>query len=404
MSWTDRLRPMEYRSPSGATFSLLFDEVARTGGKKAPVTEYPLQDQAGVQDLGNLTPRYQVVCYISGPDYDTESDRFWDSLDETGIGRLTHPRWGVIEVVPLSKEQREGFVEGASRAVFNIGFIRASERAFAAPRVLTSTDDRISALAAAADEQNVATLDGVDTTDPRQQAAISDAVTESVALAETQVQSFVTDQDILSAFSGAVSDITRNIDTLMETPLDLAERIAALYQIPPRSVISILAKINGYTTIFNGFRSTFLNIAATYGEFAEKIAALFMRTTLTSVANATTTGTIPTRSDAQRVVDALSSLRASVIADIETIESAPDYTGERLSEQALSRAIENIIDRSLSLPTERVLILDRSVTPLTLAWELYGGIDRLDELIDYNGFGGNQLLILDHGTEVRWYV
>ncbi len=71
---------------------------------------------------------------------------------------------------------------------------------------------------------------------------------------------------------------------------------------------------------------------------------------------------------------------------------------------AISSALNGLIDQALNLPTERVIILDREMTPLDLVWELYGDIERLEEFIEYNNLCGDEILWLTRGREVRWYV
>ena len=107
MSVFDRLRTMRYIAPSGSEFVLEFDELVRTLGKKSIASEYPGRDAGSVQDLGRRTRRYPIVCYISGPDYDEEADRFAAALEESGPGVLEHPRWGTLDVHPSLARQHD---------------------------------------------------------------------------------------------------------------------------------------------------------------------------------------------------------------------------------------------------------------------------------------------------------
>lgn len=120
------------------------------------------------------------------------------------------------------------------------------------------------------------------------------------------------------------------------------------------------------------------------------------------------TGSIPTRTQAGNIVDGLTGLYSDIITTIESLEKAGnftvDYETTRLTLQTVSGSVGNLIDRALSLPTEKTLTLDRNITPLQLAWELYGDIDRLDELIEYNNLQGDTILLIPRDTEVHWYA
>ncbi|MFW6312498.1 MAG: DNA circularization N-terminal domain-containing protein [Spirochaetota bacterium] len=405
MPWTDRLLTMEYRSPSGDRFVLQFDDLARTGGKKAPVTEFPGQDQAGVQELGELTPRFPITCYITGVDYDQEADRFWAALEEEGAGRLAHPRWGTIEVLPLQKEQREQFVDGAGRAVFSIEFIKVSDRSFEFPRVSTSVDDRIVSSADDAQEAITASLDGVDTTDVLQQSAVSEFAADAATTVVSEFDAILDEaDDIRAEIEETAAEINRNIDALVEDPQELISTFVGLVRAPAIAGKSVIQKVRGYSGLGTALGAQLASVGSEYADFGLQVSLGIWRAIMFAAGLATTEGGIATRADAQRVADALTDLQSTATTAIESLETEPDYTAQAAANLVVTRALDNLIDRSLSLPTERVLTLDRAVTPLTLTWELYGGIDRLDELISYNNLRGDELLMIPRGREVRWYA
>jgi prophage DNA circulation protein len=130
MSYIDRLRTLKYTSPKGTSFNLQFDDLSRNGTRKIAVSESPDKDLPSIQDLGLAAEKYPVEVYISGADYDKEADRFFNALREKGVAELAHPRWGNMQVIPLSFSQVEKFVDGARRAVFTIEFVRASVETF----------------------------------------------------------------------------------------------------------------------------------------------------------------------------------------------------------------------------------------------------------------------------------
>jgi len=151
MSYADRLRILKYTSPNGTIFTLQFDDLSRNGTRKISVSEAPDKDLPSIQDLGLAAEKYPVDVYISGADYDKQADRFFNALREKGPAQLSHPRWGDMQVIPLSFSQVEKFVDGARRAVFSIDFVRASEETFPVVATADSADieDSISAVGTA---------------------------------------------------------------------------------------------------------------------------------------------------------------------------------------------------------------------------------------------------------------
>lgn len=406
--YTDRLRELKYISPGGEEFTLQFDSLSRRGGKKAPVSEFPGQDQGAIQDLGETTLVFPITCYISGPDYDEEADRFWQALTEDGTGRLLHPRYGNHNVLPSSKTQTEEFVNGTRRAVFEIEFIKADDEQLEFPKIVTAADLGLGTFADTAAETITQSVPE-EVTDPGLLTQLSDTVTgavDTISGAVDKITGFT--DDIIEAVDGAINEITRNIDTLIAAPQDLMESLLTLYRLPARAIVDVEAKINGYATIYEGLVDSFIETTEEYGEIFGLIAAGNLSAIGIAAAEATIMGNIPTRKQAGNIVYNLSDLQANINDSIEEIETAGsfnyDYNVALATENVISGALNNLIDRALSLPTEKVFILDRNITPIQLAYELYGDLDRLDFLIDYNNFTGDDLFLLYRGTEVRWYA
>ncbi len=138
MSYLDRLRTAKYIAPSGSIFIFKFNDLKRSGGKKAPIQEFPQQNEADVKDLGNLADRYPVELFFTGADYDQIADSFKEALAEKGPATLLHPRWGDLSVLPLTYIQSEGFVDGMRQARFSIDFVRVADVEY--PTTTVQTD------------------------------------------------------------------------------------------------------------------------------------------------------------------------------------------------------------------------------------------------------------------------
>jgi prophage DNA circulation protein len=426
MAWEDRLRKFVYLPPNGGRFDAQFDSLSRSGGRKAPVTELPGQDQARVQNLGVMTPRYPVDIYFSGPDYDQTADRFWNALDQDGAATIEHPRWGVLSVIPLTKSQTEQFVNGVGRAVFSIDFIRVSTEVRAYPRVRTSPSDLVSVTADAAVEQILADMADVDTTGLAEVAAIEGTVTETVAefteLSEAMLSSpdvaivvglltepetpTLNDQalDMIRQISELSDEIVRDIDDVADAPVLFAQRLIQLHRLPSSVAISVDRKIKGYKAIATTLTDIYVGLANTYSEFAERISLAALWALLIGASESTTTGALVTRADAQEVVETLASIRSSIVEAVEDIGGVPNFEANALADSVATSAIDNVIGRALALPTEALTVLDRQITPLQFVWESDGNTDRLDEFIAFNRLSGDKILMLEIGDEVRWYV
>lgn len=407
MSYLDRLRELRYISPSGAEFTLEFDELTETGGKKAPASEFPGQNQGAVQDLGEIIGTFPITCYISGADYDIPADAFWKSLAETGPGQLIHPRWGNHYVLPTQKQRTEQFVDGTGRAVFTITFLRVNETQFTYPTAVTDFPSVVTA-------QVEATAEAID-------AAVPEELTDLNTIAGTKTAVLSAMDTVTTAFndltdlsdntrkeiSQAINDIVTDIDDLVTAPADLMESVLDLFRLPASEEIDISVKLNGYVAIYTGLANEFVTTAQQYGEDFGKIGAAIMEALGISAAEATTAGKITTNTDAGNVINNLNSTLAGIKGTIEGIESAggftADYEMQLQSDLTTSAAINGLIDEALNLPTEQTLTLDREVTAIQIVYELYGNLDNLDLFMEYNNLQGDAILIIPRGTLIRWY-
>lgn len=409
MSYLERLSEMKYTSPSGKIFSLNFDELSRSGGKKVPVVEFPGQNQGAIQDLGEITITFPVTCYISGADYDTESDRFWEALSEPGKGTLDHPRWGRISVVPSTRRQAEDFIEGASRAVFTIEFIKADDKAFDYPRIGSAPELKLSGDVDAAAASITASVADVEITDPGEKAALKKNTLDSVAgfrdgMKKVSAQSAELSRNI----QAQVRKIEREIDSYVLAPAELMTAMLDLYRLPGQIITDVQAKIAGYVTAYSNIINGFLGTTQQYGERLGIIAVGQSSAIITAAAESSGTGAIATRGDAARSIQALAGLYDTVKTSIDALgeigQFQADYEAQKAVNVAVSLAINSLFERALNLPTEQVQIMEKNISPLEMVYELYGGIDRLDQFIEYNDLQGDEILIIPRGREVRWYA
>lgn len=407
MSYQARLREMIYTAPSGQSFTLQFSDLSRTGGKKAPVTEFPGQNQGSVQDLGNVTPTFPVSCWISGADYDLDADRFYDAIHETGPGDLSHPRWGDLKVLPILESQTEAFVEGARRATFQMTFIRVSEQSFIYPQ---SAIDYQTSVTANTDLTAVAIAESVpiEVTDTRTLAGLTEGVTATLAVITNAFDNItgLTD-DIRTEIDQTVRDIENNIDELVTAPADLMTAMLKLYRLPGSVIVDVQEKLDSYETIYTTLIDGYVTATLQYGAQFGIITAANISAMNATNAEASTYGDIPTRDAAGNVVSSVDSLNGNILESIEDLEAAGDFASDyNLQLQmgiGVTDAITGLIDQSLNLPAERIVILDREVTPIQLVYELYGDLEQLEFFIEYNALQGCEILLLPRGKSVRWF-
>ena len=125
MAWRDRLLPASFR----AVPFFIREHHTPVTGRRVEVHEYPGQDNRYTEDLGEITPSYDLDAYVLGDDYTFARDRLIRACNEREAGTLIHPYLGVQRVVCVDCRIRESTREGALARVY-LRFVDAGQNLF----------------------------------------------------------------------------------------------------------------------------------------------------------------------------------------------------------------------------------------------------------------------------------
>lgn len=398
MSFRDRLRPLTFISAEkGTEFTPSWDVLDRSFDKKASVHESVGNDKANVQDLGNSNQSYPFTLYFCGNDYDKIADAFYEALRESGAATLKHPRWGNLSVMPIKVHQSENFVEGLRMAVFELEFIESPP-----PESVVSTSATSAAIQSAADSaaSTIATGAGMATDSPGKLAQMKSAVKGAVAKYRKAFQAMTGLVDsVKQEIEMACRDIESGIDDLAQDPALLAQSLVSLSRAPARAEASIRAKVEGYIDLISG------NIADLAGLDEPARAALVANLSgiAVSVCEATTVGTLMSRPDAIAVRDSLETALANVSSAFDDYYT-PEPAVLSAIEEIRASTRDYLLSSAFSLPSELSFTTDREYFPLDLAYKLTGNADDFPAIAEFNDWGGDFLLVIPTGVEVRYYA
>lgn len=405
MAWNDRLKDARYISPLGVINNLNYENVSKTIEKKTTGFEFPDANGTLVQDLGHTGRRYPFKVFFWGDNYDLEANVFEESLLERGPGKLEHPLYGTVDVVPFGPlKRRDDLKEAANQAVYEVTFWETIGVVYP-----TGQEDPVSRVLSAIDEYNAALADEFD-----ENMDLESAVDKSIlknsnkslldSTADT-LQSIADTVDEVSKQFNAINDsINNGIDILISKPRTLAFQTTQLIQAPGRAVTSISARLDAYFGLSSGITE---DTAGSANDFftSDLYAATYVTGSVISVVN----NTFETRSEALSAAEIL-------LAQLEAVNNWKDENLQILElidiggsyqqlQDAVALAAGFLVDISFSLKQERSVTLDRDRTIIDLAAELYGSVDdQLDFLINSNGLSGSEILELPRGREIVYYV
>ena len=408
MAWNDRIREAAYTSPGGIRIVFAYENVRKTVDKKTTGFEFPDADGTFVQDLGHTGRRYPLRLFFSGTDYDLQSEAFEAALLERGPGKLEHPVYGVVDVVPFGAiTRRDDLKTGANQAIFEVTFWETINLIYPTTQI-----DPASSVLAAVEGYNVAASDefaealslnsAVErVTFKNQYIILLDTVSSGLqTIADTQY-------DVRQQFNAIVDSVERGIDILVSEPLALAFQTTQLIQAPARALTNIKARLDSYATLADLIVWGDDSLAKDRNEFQTK--DIYVSTYVTGSIVSTVNNQFITKVEAieaaEQVLDQFESVAAWRDDNFELIEEIDTGGAYQKLQEAVAVTAGFLVEISFSLKQERRVVLDRARTIIDIAAELYGAIDtELDFLISSNGLSGSEILELPAGREVVYYV
>lgn len=437
MAWSDRLTQASYTAPSGTTFIFEYEDVSRSANKKVGAFNFPLLDGTYYQDLGSEGGRYPLLIYLSGANYDLLADQFFDALCERGPGILNHPRYGKRNVLPLSVKQEDRLVSSANQAIFNVDFAETIEDVnITAQDPLSVVDDNIEDLKEQTGndfEDLFGIVDG-DTL-----ASFKSQVDDVVNKIDDTLRDLMEDS---SSFTAAISEISNNIDDLINYPSTLINQLSNIILMPAREIgnsyRNILAgyseltrQINnaidldrienllgvghGNTSVVNeSYAQSNLNSVQMSQTLALTAISAISRAAVEFASN----DLLQTRKNAINLASDINDLWDETRSFYDTTQNlfigvgSLDYEWQQNDgvienvDSSVKFSVGNLRDVSYSLYQERRITTDTETNIILLAAKYYKDVSNasLDKVINYNSLAGEEILLVPANKELVFYV
>lgn len=402
MAWQDRVREAAYTSPGGTRLTFDYEDVGREFDKRVAAFDFPDASGTYVQTVGRSSKRYPLRVYLWGPDYDRLADAFEKALAEPGVGKLEHPIYGTVDVVPAGTiTRRDDLKTGGNQAVIELAFWETIGLVYP-----TSQSDPAADVLDALDGYNTAAAEGyadlADLATAVERALAKNAYTEFMDSASDALDFVARQQEGVERIFNAIYDsITLGIDTLISDPLTLAFQTTQLIQAPSRAAAAIRARLSAYSDLLQAILS---GNGADVSRTRER--DLFAGGAVSGAVLAVVNNQFETKAQAIDAATTVLEQWAAYIAWRDENLGGID-TGEAY--QQLQRAVALttgfLVEISFTLKQERRVVLDRARSIIDLCAELYGEVDPvLDFFIESNDLTGSEILELPRGRAIVYYV
>jgi hypothetical protein len=442
-TWRDRLKPAAYTSPLTKTrVTFDFEDLSRSFPIRGTQFDFPGVNNSYIQQSGYGSRKYPFACFFSGPQCDLLATQFEKILLEPGTGRLEHPIYGTVDVVPLGDVDRSDALKSAcNQSVVAVTWLTTTGAIYP-----SSQNNAQNEIAGFLNGFNLALGNGMPKlsklSDTLSAIATIQKFLKNVKKSLSKIKGAIASvsqgvTDVRSVIAGGFDAINEGMDVLIGAPLQLALQISNLIQAPGRALTGIESRLNAYADLAN---SIFGSSEANPGPALSAGSILLARQTkvandfnlsnlfaLNAVAGSVVSATTqpiggpnsPFTSRAQVVsaaaavlgqLDAVTAWRDAGFTALGAVDMPADLqidTGEAYAalQQLVAIAAGYLIRASFSLLPEKTITLSRPRTIIDLSAEIYGRVDddTLNRLINTNNLSGDELLELPQNRRIVYY-
>lgn len=406
MAWDDRLLEAAYTSPSGQRIAFDYEDVSFQVEKKTAGFTFPDANGTLVQDNGLAGRQFPLRVILWGENCDLGATAFIAALSERGAGKLEHPVYGVVTVVPFGAiTRRDDLVTAANQSIVEVTFWETIGTAYP-----TGQTDPAAEVLAAVNAYNAAmaeaTAAGLDTSTAQNRAGLRGRFTAALQKTRELLRPVARAQaDVQRQFDTVYQSISLAIDVLVADPTTLAFQTAVLIQAPSRAAAAISDRLSAYRALANSILSE--GSASTANDLYS--GDVFASTAVSGSVLSAVNNQFETKTDALAAA-------AEILAQFDQVAAWRDAsfplsgevdTGEpyRQLQAAVALAAGYLVEISFTLKQERRIVLDRARTIVDLCAELYGQVDEvLDFFIQSNNLTGSEILELPRGRTIVYYT
>jgi prophage DNA circulation protein len=383
--------------------TFLYEDVGRAVDLRGTVYEFPDAQGSYVQRTGRSGNRYPLRLIFSGPDHVEQAEDFEQALLAPGVGKLEHPVYGPVDVVPygdLAREER--LVTEGNQTTLELTFYETLRQVYA----IASGDPATAAVSAVtryndAARNKLLSLGGL-VTSPEFKAKYSRLLDDTKSgLSKVAAYSQASE----TRFNAIYDSVNGGISLLVGDPLTLASQTTSFIESAARAPSRILDRLAAYgnlaaSIIQRGIALTPLDLHSS---------DLFVATHVIGQSLSVLDHTFTTKPEAIGAAQSIAATFDAVVAWRDaSFTATPDAGADELHE-ALQDTVATVtgylVQLSFTLLQERRVRLAGPRCPLELCAELYGALDeKLQFFIDSNALSWDEHLLIPAGREVVYYV
>lgn len=372
---------VECVAASYAGVPFFVEETSSSGGREVVTKPLPFSDSHVNEDLGKKVLGITCSIYLTGADCETKREQLEEVLNKEGAFEFIHPHYGRMN---------------ARCTAYTLSF-KKTEQEFIAGELTFVPEKDVKKQAKSVEDLRGVTMAKSDATLDSSKSKFSQlfsiagkakAVVDAVADSTTKMLDDIEDARgslrKVSAFVNTISQIRENVQLAMMTPGDFANRIQNLLTMVDETVSD--DGENGYVNESLVMMSAVLKKKqAGANVAANNLSAEIDRLALMSAASMAIRSVMRSKfTSADEALEMQSAVTAGFDAACESVDDADDYIALMDLQAA---ALKYLRDEMTNLAVIVELPLNGTRDILSVCFDCYGNLDRVDEVLERNDVG-----------------
>jgi|SRR6185437_9919958 len=409
MSWLDKVQ-QDYTITCGDGTSYTVSWLNASKGIEYNIATFEFKELAGTL-VYRGTPRgtkYVLEIYFQGDDHLDVSSSFEVSAANPAPWTISHPYYGQLYVQPVSMTY--------DNAEYNVTKIIANviETLLSDGNIVTiSAPDKITN-----DKANCDTLfaNTFATDVPNPKAGDINSMTNNVNGFFNTIKSSIISSDDFATYFNAYNSALAAIDDATDNVLNAVAVMQALISLPATFVDSVVNRVQMLGNLLNFIGSTIVNVSSPSSKKLYENNAGTIITTLLMASVTNITDDYANTTQVISVIDSLVGYYNTYVTSLDGLQTVnggspdsyiPDPDALNALSQLLSYTVSALLDIAASSKQQRITYLDNDTNVILVANSIYGLLpddSTIDKIVNDNGIGLNEKLLLRKGRQIIYYV
>jgi len=352
------------------------------GGRSVQTKSIPFSDLHVNEDTGKNVDGYTFGIYILGDDAESQKDKLLKVCNESTAGELVHPHFGILQArctsLSFSYDNRLEYISGS------ISFV-PEDNSRATAKISSDLSGKTRQTAAALDSYAMNEFENSFDAKNKSKSIVDSAVVASQKAVDAvySARSYIRKAD---AFVRKVSQIKTNAYTLLLAPGDYIARIHDLISLSADVLGISSSGVDGNKrTVYENMDLMSFALAATgYDAISQKNS----KTLQTSVRMMAAASVARSAVDIDfQSSDESEEVQSDIAAAFESlIEDTDDAEAFSLLQTLEANALKFLRDEQQNLAVIVDVEIPRAQNALSLCFDVYGSLDKLDDFVDRNAF------------------